>query len=222
MKIAVIIPGYNEEKYIRSVVQSVADLHISVIVVDDGSRDDTFREAHAVQADNVFVIKHEVNLGKGAAMLTGCEFAFSRLESDAVVFIDADSQHDPRELPLFFAELHRGAEVVFGVRVTDGDMPLVRFMGSKFASVALNLLFGRYIPDIPCGYKALSRTAFERVRWTSVGYEVETEIASRVALTNIPFAVVPIQTIYHDTDKGMTILDALDIFLHLLQWRISL
>lgn len=222
MKIAVIIPGHNEEKYIHAVLQKTRAFARTMIVVDDGSGDHTAAEAARLSGADLHILRHETNLGKGAAMLTGCDYAFTVLHVDAVIFMDADDQHDPAQLPAFVAALEQGSAVVFGVRRSEGDMPLLRFLGNKVASVALNMLFGRYIPDIPCGYKALRRAAFSRVRWNSAGYEVETEIAARVAVTNTPYAMVAIPTIYHDTDKGMTLLDAVHIFGRLLQWRFSL
>ncbi len=101
-------------------------------------------------------------------------------------------------------------------------MPLTRFLGNKMVSVLLNFLFGGYIADIPSGYKGMTKKAFKLVKWTSSGYEVETEIAVRIAKSKIRHTQIEIKSIYHDTDKGMTLLDGIHIATSLLQWRLGL
>jgi len=219
MKIFVVIPGHNEEQYVATVLKKVQKVTKNIIFVDDGSSDTSAKIAKRY-TDHVLV--HETNLGKGAALTTGCEYAFGELDADAVIFMDSDDQHDPREIPKFVTALQDGAELVFGVRREGPYMPALRFIGNKFASVILNVLFQMYIPDIPSGYKAMTHKAYKKVRWNSSGYEVEAEIAARTAKQKLPFAVVEIDPIYHDTDKGMTVLDAIHIGIRLLQWKLEL
>lgn len=218
MKIFVVIPGYNEEKYLHTVLQNCVKETKNIIYVDDGSTD---RSAQIASSHTPHVLVHKANLGKGAALKTGAVYAFDHLNADAIVFMDADNQHDPKELPKFFKALEK-RDAVFGVRRMEANMPLSRFLGNKFASVALNVLFGSYIPDIPSGYKALTRKGYTKIPWKSKGYEVETEIAAFIAKHKVRFAIVEIESIYHDLDKGMTFLDSLSICKHLLQWRLSL
>jgi glycosyltransferase involved in cell wall biosynthesis len=218
MNIFVVIPGHNEQTYLSKVLGKVTKFSENVIFVDDGSDDDSVKIANRYTSH---VLVHQTNLGKGAAMLTGAEYAFKVLKADAVIFMDSDDQHDPVHIPEF-AKLLKDFDVVFGVRNMGANMPLFRFLGNKFASVLLNVLYGAYIADIPSGYKGITRKAFPKVQWKSRGYEVETEIAVRVAQHKIPFGVVEIKSIYHDTDKGMTLLDAVHITFSLLQWRIGL
>lgn len=219
MKIFVIIPGYNEEQYLDDVLRQVLAITPNVIYVDDGSKDQSpqIAKRHAVH-----ILRHETNLGKGAALRTGCDYAFHMLGADAVVFLDADGQHNPRELRKFFSELQAGAELVFGVRKFSSTMPLMRLIGNRFASIALNILFGYYIPDIPSGYKAITSKRYELLHWLSNGYEVEAEIATKAAKHKLPFRIIEIDTIYHDTDKGMTALDGLHISQCMLKWRLTL
>lgn len=219
MKIFVVIPGHNEEQYLATVLKKVQKVTKNIIFVDDGSTDTSAQIAWRY-LDHVLV--HETNLGKGAALTTGCEYAFEELDADAVIFMDSDDQHDPKEIPKFVKALEGNTELVFGVRREGPYMPALRFIGNKFASIILNMLFQMYVPDIPSGYKALTRKAYKKVRWNSSGYEVEAEIAARTAKQRLPFAVVEIDPIYHDSDKGMTILDALHIGVRLLQWKLEL
>ena len=219
MKTFVLIPGYNEEKYLHKVLSRVKTITQNIVYVDDGSKDTSVPIA---KKEIKYVLAHSTNLGKGAALKTGCEFIFKQLKADAVVFLDADNQHDPNELPKFFQELENGSDVIFGVRKFSATMPLTRFLGNKFASIMLNLLFHRYIPDIPSGYKALSKKAYSKLQWDSAGYEVEMEIAARASKFKLPFSVIEIETIYHDTDKGMNLIDAVQIARRLLEWRVRL
>lgn len=211
-----IIPAYNEARYLERVLEKARAVTPNILVVDDGSTDGTGEIARRTGAT---VLRHRVNLGKGAAMKTGCEYAFGRLHADAVVFLDADDQHDPEDLPQFIEPLQAGAEMVFGCRVFDASMPRVRLLGNRLASYLLWMFFGTYIPDVPSGYKSFTRAAYDRLRWNATGYEVETEIAARVAQTGIRFVTHPIKTIYHDRVKGMTLQEALQIALRLPFWK---
>ncbi|PWU22845.1 hypothetical protein C5B42_04995 [Candidatus Cerribacteria bacterium 'Amazon FNV 2010 28 9'] len=214
----IIVPAYNEEKYIGRVLKKIQNYTHNIVVVVDGCKDASASIAKK-HVDNVLI--HETNLGKGAALKTGCEYVFNKLSADAVVFVDADDQHDPKELPRFFKAL-REYQFVFGVRNMGTTMPLFRFLGNKCASIWLNFLFGVYIPDIPSGYKGMTKKAYRKLKWKSRGYEVEGEIAALVAKDRIPFKILEIDTIYHDTEKGMTLLDAAHVGGCLLRWRVGL
>jgi hypothetical protein len=101
-------------------------------------------------------------------------------------------------------------------------MPLIKIIGNRFASVLVLALFGSYVPDIPSGYKALTKRGYNQVKWSSPDYRVELEIAVRVAKKHLPFSVVPIKTIYSDYQRGFQFLDALQMIGYTLWWRISL
>lgn len=214
----VIIPGLNEEKYIATVLKKVLKQTKNIIVVDDGSNDSMPKIA---QRYTDHILSHSVNLGKGAALKTGCEYAFKKLGADAVVFLDSDDQHDPEELPLFYKALE-DYDVVFGIRSFDDKMPLIRIMLNRLASFVIMVLFGAYIPDIPSGYKAFTKKAYKKIAWNANDYSVEMEIAARTAKYQIKYATVEIKTIYHDFDRGMTILDTVRMITRIISWRISL
>jgi glycosyltransferase involved in cell wall biosynthesis len=214
----IVIPGMNEEKYIATVLKKVKLQTNNIIFVDDGSKDNTLNIAKKYTKH---ALSHSINLGKGAALKTGCEYAFKKLNAQAVIFMDSDDQHDPTELPLFFKELQTNS-VVFGVRAFDDKMPLYKIMGNRVASVLIYFMFGSYIPDIPSGFKALSKSAYKELAWNSSGYAVEMEIAARTAKYKKKYSVIQIKTIYHDFERGMTILDTLRMIGKILSWRISL
>jgi glycosyltransferase involved in cell wall biosynthesis len=202
----IVIPAYNEAPYIERVLKKVQPFSSNVIVVDDGSHDQTSAVAQPFAA---YVLTHRLNLGKGAALKTGCQFAFETLNAAAIVMLDADDQHDPAELPLFFEQLKQGRSLILGVRDFDRSMPITKRAGNQLASKVIEWLFGTFVPDIPSGYKAFTRTMYEQLVWQVSDYAVELEIAISIAKKKLQFVVVPIKTIYHDTDKGMTMLDTL-------------
>lgn len=210
-----VVPAYNEAAYIERVLIKLKKTWPQVIVVDDGSRDNTAELAHK-HCDHVLV--HSLNLGKGAALKTGCEYAFSHLDATGIIFFDADDQHDAGLIQEFATELATH-DAVLGVRSFDNHMPLFRIMLNRAASILILLLFGAYIPDIPCGFKALSRTAYEQIDWKSRDYAVEMEIAARIAQYDLSYAEVAIPTVYHDLDRGMTILDTIHIIPQCIAWR---
>lgn len=214
----IIIPGLNEEKYIATVLKKVLKQTKNIIVVDDGSSDKMPKIA-AKYTDHV--LSHSINLGKGAALKTGCEYAFKTLGAEAVIFLDSDDQHNPEELPEFYKAL-KESNVVFGIRAFDDKMPLIRIMLNRLASFVIFILFDSYIPDIPSGYKAFTKKAYAKLAWDSTDYAVEMEIAARTAKYNLGFTTVPIKTIYHDLDRGMTILDTIRMITKILSWRITL
>lgn len=213
----IVIPVFNEATYLDQVLTKVRKYTSHIVVVDDGSSDDSVAIA---QKHTKYVLEHSVNLGKGAALKTGCEFAFKELQAEAVITMDSDDQHDPAELPDFVQALE-SSPMVFGVRGF-ADMPTLRVYGNKLLSSLTALLFGSYIPDILSGYKAFNRHTYQAIDWASSEYGVELEIAVKVAHYHIPFTIIPIKTIYHDMDRGMTVLDALGIMSHIISWRISL
>ena len=217
--IFIIIPSFNECEYIENVIKKVKKYTNNIIVIDDGSTDNTYKIAsHSIK----YALKHEINLGKGAALKTGCEFAFNKLGADAVVFIDGDNQHDPKHIPDFIRALDNKNEIVFGIRKFSSKMPIYKMAGNRLASFVVLVLFGKYIKDIPSGYKALSHNAYKKVKWDSSNYGVELEIAVKTAKLRLPFSVVTIDTIYHDYDRGMTIMDVLKMIIKIFEWRIGL
>lgn len=215
----IVIPAYNEEKYLKTVLQKVLKYTPNVIVIDDGSADGTTTVA---QSFPVYSLKHKVNLGKGAALKTAVSFAFDQLFAEAIVMLDADDQHDPSELPLFFKSLANGNQIVFGIRQEPKNMPWLRLKINRLGSFLTFLLFGKYILDIPSGYKAMTKAGYQKVSWEANDYAVELEIAAKTAKAKLPYDYVTIKTIYHDTDKGMTVLDVFSVLRHLIKLKATL
>lgn len=214
--VVVVVPVFNESEYIARVLKKLNATKYRYVIVDDGSSDNSVELARKY-AEHVLV--HRINLGKGAALTTGTEYAFTKLAARAVVFMDSDAQHNPSELDLFFEKLKEGHQVVFGVRSFDTAMPWIKITTNRTASVLVSWLYGVYIPDIPSGFKALTKEAYKQIAWSSINYSVELEIAVNVAKKRIPFSTVPVQTIYLDFNRGFHLLDALQMGFDLIRWR---
>ena len=214
MNIFVIIPALNEESRIGKVLTGVQKKRFPIVVVDDGSKDKTSRVAKRFTP---YVLKHPINLGKGAALKTGCLAAF-KLGAEAVIFMDSDGQHKASDLPKFVKGL-KSCNVVFGVR-NFGKIPLVRLLGNKLITSIVGLFFGIKVQDILCGFKAFTKKAFEKVRWYSSGYGVETEIVALTGKYNLKNCEVPVATLYYDKFKGLTIEQGMGIMLEIIQFKL--
>ena len=218
-KTAVVIPAQNEAARIAPVVRGARECARYVIVVDDGSTDET---GAAAKSAGAIVLRHRINLGKGAALRTGFAAA-CRLGAKYIACIDGDGQHKPQDVPRLVAPLFSGeADIVFTARAMGlGEaMPLVRNLGNRFLSGAARFMFGISVRDTQCGFRAMTAEAFEKVRWISSDYAVETEMVVRAGRAGLRCREVEIETIYLDRHKGTSALDGLSIFLRMLLWRI--
>lgn len=217
MNIFVVIPSFNEARRIENVLEEIESFDFPIIVVDDGSRDSTFEKA---KKHKVTLIRHRINLGKGAALKTGCEAALS-MGADAIIMMDSDGQHKAEDLPKFLEKIQSGKyDVIFGSRNMNLGVPLIRFIGNKLASVLISLLFGVYISDLICGYRAITKKAFVQMQLQSSDYGIETEMIVKTAKLNLRYCEIPIKAIYYDKFKGVTILDAFGVLLNVIKWRI--
>jgi glycosyltransferase involved in cell wall biosynthesis len=212
-----IIPAFNEKEKIAVVLNKIIDFVDLVIVVDDGSTDGTNIIAKNINK-KVIVLKHELNLGKGAALKTGCEAAL-KLNADVIICLDADDQHKPEDIPRFIEKIRVGNDIVFGSRLIGKGMPLTRFLGNKFLSAVICQLFKIYINDTQSGFKAFTAEAYKQLKWQSPDYAVETEIIVKTAEKKLKFEEISINTIYHDNYKGVTPITGLQIFFQILKWK---
>jgi len=222
MKLVIIVPVYNEG--VRSVATIKQILEVSkseVVVVDDGSRDDSWDCLIRNFGKNkrVYLLKHIINLGKGAAMKTGVKMAW-KLKSDGVIFIDADGQHNPKYLPEFEKALGDN-ELVFGYRKLNSEMPFIRKYGNIIAKKIVGLLFNVKRREFLCGYLGFRKSAYKKIRWNSSRYGVETEIATKVGRNKLKFSEVEIDTIYIDKYKGVSLFDAMKILTQIPYWYFS-
>jgi glycosyltransferase involved in cell wall biosynthesis len=213
----VVVPAYNEARRIGEVVLGIRRHCPDVIVVDDGSKDDTARVAAEAGAT---VIRHTANRGKGAALNTG--FQASREGGYAfVITMDADGQHAPEDLPAFLkARRETGFPVLVGTRMDQAQsMPLVRRLTNRFMSWLLSRRMGQRVPDTQCGFRLFARDALPTVPTDSQGFAAESEVLLDLAEGGARIGSVPIQVIYRDeTSKIRPVRDTLR-FLGMLRRR---
>ncbi len=219
MKTFAIIPALNEYIRMPSVLDQVLQFVDGVIIVDDGSGQPL--QETLPKRERVKFVRHEINLGKGAAMTTGVAAA-RNLGVEAVVFLDADGQHDPREIPLLVQPLREGrADIVFGARSFHKDMPWVAKIGNIFLTTMLSWLFHIKVRDTQSGFRAFRIASYPQLRWQSPRYAVETEMLVNAGKHHVPWAEVSIRTIYLDGYRGTTVLDGIKIFINMLAWRLQ-
>ena len=190
--IVALIPGYQEGPRIAAVVEG-ARRYLPVVVVDDGSTDDTAAQAEAAGA---IVIVQRPNAGKGAALRTGFRHVLEH-SVGAIVTLDADGQHDPAEIPAFLAAYQAtGAELIIGRR-DFGEMPLVRRLSNTLGGWIFSAAVGRHVPDNQSGYRLIGRRLMTALLDSDeTGFEFEVEMIARCIALGLPIADVPIRTIY--------------------------
>ncbi|BAW31306.1 MAG TPA: glycosyltransferase family 2 protein [Methanothermobacter sp.] len=193
MKIAALIPAYNEELTIGSIVLLCREYVDEVIVVDDGSSDKTAEIAKAAGAK---VIRHDINLGKGAALKTGFRVA----DADIIVTLDGDGQHDPSEIPKLIKPIIDGeADIVNGSRYLSGsdkNTPFYRRVGQKILDKATNISTRLEITDTQSGFRAFSKDSIPYFRFKENGFAIESEMLSDAAESNLKIVEVEIGVTY--------------------------
>ena len=210
-----VIPAYNEEKSIGKIVKRTKKYIANVIVVDDGSKDKTKEIA---EKSGAVVLRHVVNLGKGATLKTGCNYALMK-NAKFIVVLDADAQHDPDDIPRFIEKLEK-YDIVFSYRKLGGRMPLVLRFGNWLISKVVRALYKVDLIDTQSGFRAFSREAYKKIRWNASDYSMESEMISRAGKQRLKYVQIPISTIYSDRYKGTTILDGVKIVLNMFWWRL--
>lgn len=216
MRTTIVIPAFNEEKRIIPLLKDIRKKGYNFLVVDDGSVDNTY---YNTRKHTHNIIQHKINLGKGAAMKTGADAAF-KLGADAVIFMDSDGQHKVNDLEKFITKLNSGDKLILGSRNWQHGVPLVRYLGNKMLSISIVVLYDKFVTDILCGFRAMTKEVYEKIRWESSGYSVESEIIVNAAKRKISHTEINVATVYHDKFKGVTILEGITIMLYLLKWRI--
>ena len=187
-----VIPAHNESKCISKIVEETRRYVDEVIVVDDGSTDDTLERALECGA---IVCRNERKMGMWAALRKGFSIALNR-GANIVVTLDGDGQHDPKEIPKFLLSLSNGIDVVLGVRKFDDNMPLIRQISNWLTTLMINSLFPIKVSDSQCGYRAYNRRALSSLSLTSVGFEGATESLIKLGSADFQISEIPIETIY--------------------------
>lgn len=205
-KCCAIIPAYQEGLRIAGVVRRALRHSPNVVVVDDGSTDQTSEEARRAGA---YVVRHGCNLGKGSALLTGLRHA-AELGCDYAITLDGDGQHDPAEIPKLLDALRNGADIVVGCRMRNPDgMPVERLLTNMLMSAVLRILTKCRVRDSQSGFKALRIRRVRELEFRASRFDWESELIIKAARSGLRLREVDIKSIYmnHHRSKIKVISD---------------
>jgi glycosyltransferase involved in cell wall biosynthesis len=217
VRIAVVVPAYNEEQHIGLTLRSVPRYVDRVVVVDDGSGDDTANEVARRVADDprVQLIRHPKNLGVGSALCSGYARAFAD-GAEIVAVMAGDGQMHPDDLAGLLEPLVADrADYVKGDRLSHPEafarMPLHRFVGNHLLSLATRVVTSLPVRDSQCGYTALHRRAAEHVPWHALwrGYGYPNDLLGLLSRTHARVTDVIVRPVYADEQSGIRLHHAL-------------
>jgi glycosyltransferase involved in cell wall biosynthesis len=203
MKIFVVVPAYNEEKTIAKVIEDLMKMGLEIVVVDDGSNDDTYNIVESIikEKKHGLLCRHLLNRGLGAALRTGIEAALME-DPDVIVTFDADGQHDPQDILNVSRPIVNGeADVVIGERNFE-EMPSSKKFGNGVMNIITMIFYGIKVKDSQSGLRAFNKKAAETIIINARDYGVSSEIIGEVKRHDLKLKEVPIKTIY--TDYSMT------------------
>ncbi len=201
-KIYIVIPAYNEEKVIADVAKEIRDAgYEKIIIVDDGSADGTFSKSKEIPGATA--LRHKINRGKGAAAKTGIEAA-KLLGADIIITMDADGQHDPKDIARLISPIASGnCDVVLGSRLMNPEgMPWYKIIHNKIGNAITWYLYGLWVTDSQSGLRAYSRRAAEVINTLGDRYEYDSEVIREIYKYKLKYKEIPIQVRYTEYSMG--------------------
>jgi len=223
MKTFIVIPAYNEEKSIAKVIKDLKKGgYNDIVVVDDGSKDNTFSAAEKAGAD---VLRHFINRGQGAALKTGVDYALMQ-RADMIVTFDADGQHLVSEIKRMTQPIVKGeVDVTLGSRFLDGKtkLPLKKRMVLKGAVFFMWLMYGIKLSDAHNGFRALSRKAAQKIEIKADRMEHASEIVEEIHKRRMRFKEIPVTIKYTDysVKKGQSVWNSLRIAARMMRRKMA-
>ena len=222
-RVFVIVPAFNEREVILSTLQSLLRAQYNVVVIDDGSTDGT---SALMTNCPVYLLRHAINLGQGAALQTGMSFAVQE-GAEIIVHFDADGQHRIEDIESLIEPLRKGeADVVLGSRflrqVDRSAVPPHKRLVLRVAVVVNWLATGVWLTDAHNGFRALTADAAKRIRLREAGFAHATEIISEIRRAGLRYVEKPTSIRYTDYSKGkgQPIWNAVNILIDLLLRRV--
>ena len=216
MNPCILIPVYNEFKEIGRLVESLKRKGLPVVVIDDGSTDDS---GGIAKQKGAVVIRHDQNQGKGRSLQDGFEYVLKN-NYDGVITIDGDGQHDINDIDQFISKAkEHPLSVITGTRMDDSKgMPFVRFVTNRMMSWMISTLCKQNIPETQCGFRLISREVLNELKLTSSDFEIETEVLIKASKKGFKIYSVPIKTIYRDeASKINPLLDTFRFFIYMMK-----
>jgi dolichol-phosphate mannosyltransferase len=229
VKLSIIIPVYNEEQTIATVVERVRAVDLGaiekeIIVANDGSDDGTQRAIEAVPVNDAMplrILESPINLGKGAAIRLGLKYA----TGDVILTQDADLELDPNEYGALLAPIRDGADVVYGSRFLRpvGGISRRTRLANRLLTWLTNLLYGARLTDMETGYKVFRREVLRKIKLRAVGFDFEPELTAKLLLAGYRIVEVPISYNPRRRDEGKKIrwTDGVDAVYVLLKFRLT-
>lgn len=215
-KVFVVIPAFNEQQSLQFVVDELITKRYNPVIIDDGSANDIYS---LIKGGNVYFLRHRVNLGQGAALQTGIEFALHKQASYIVTF-DADGQHHANDIEQMLAKLEEtGSDIVLGSRFMKSNaIPLTRRIILQTARYVNFLFTGLFLTDAHNGLRALTKEAAEKITITENRMAHATEILSLIRRNKLKYVEVPVNVSYteYSQQKGQSAIDSFRIFFDLL------
>jgi dolichol-phosphate mannosyltransferase len=203
--VSVIVPVYNEVAHVDELLPAIhaSPVKKEIIIVDDGSTDGTREKLQALPPiDDVAIIFHERNCGKGAAIRTALAYA----QGEYVLIQDSDLEYDPRDYASLLRPLEEGrANVVYGVRPDRPERGLRFFLGAKFLTYLANFLYGAGIHDEATCYKVIRRSLLERMQLRCRRFEFCPEVTAKLCRMGEKIAEVPVSYTPRGADEGKKI-----------------
>jgi glycosyltransferase involved in cell wall biosynthesis len=228
-KLSIIIPVYNEAQTVISVLENIKELALEncvkeLIVVDDGSTDQSGSKlnSYAAENKNIILLKHNHNRGKGAAVKTGLE----RASGDIVLIQDADLEYDPKDIPTIIKPIMKNETlVVYGSRRLHPEnkkhSTLLFLLGGIFLSWMTNILYGSKLTDEPTGYKCFDKRTLTDINIIRNGFDWEPEVTAKILKQGIHINEVPVRYTPRRRGKKITYRDGLIALWILIQLRFS-
>lgn len=194
MKLCVVIPTYNESLTIADLIRQLKKQDLDVLVIDDGSTDNT---AGIAERNGATILSNAKNEGKGASLVKGFNYALAH-NFDAVITMDGDGQHSAWDIPYFIrlAE-YSDSQVFIGNRMAKvKNMPALRFLTNKFMSWLISGIIKQNIADTQCGFRLIKKDVLEKITLKTNKFEIESELLIQAGRLGFKIESVPINTIY--------------------------
>ena len=196
--IYIVVPAYNEEKTVSQIIEGIVEEGYNVILVNDGSKDNTLnfsKQSKAKYPDKIFIISHMINRGLGAALKTGMTVALNKGAKYILTF-DADGQHAIEDISKVVKPLQDGeADACIGARPLK-DMPLSKSFANWVMNFLTLIFYGCNVQDSQGGLRAFTSDAASQINVVSSGYGVSSEFIKEISDKNLKLAEVTITTIY--------------------------
>lgn len=233
MKLSILIPVYNEERTIKTVLKKISDLRISgwskeIVVIDDGSKDNSKKIIKEFQSKSIKLIEHSKNMGKGEAVKSGIDQA----SGEYILIQDADLEYSPNDISKLLDPIERKrTKVVYGTRLrrlpdfTRDERSarfFIHYLGNRFLSILTSLLYGTWITDMETGYKLFPREAVKDMIIHAQSFDFEPEITAKLLKKGFSILEIPITTNprgYSEGKKLNTIKDGIKALWALFKYR---